>query len=155
MKGLNIFPFLAGVPCTRRNSKGRVRRHTNERKTPACPIRHTLCSSVCEEPVTVCFQWAIGGSFLTVWHGGKGHRHRWWPRALHRQGYRWVCVQTRCQKGPGPLQWGRFPTHSVSEVKVQKTHFCITHNWYTTMKDTLLICLLSLAPHSGHPDQLS
>lgn len=121
---LHLFFVFAGVPCPCRDSKSWVGWHPDERQTPTCAVCHALCSFVCEESVSICFQRAPGRSFLTVWNGWEGRCHCRRSWALHGQGHCRVCLQTGCQKSSRSVQWRRLPSHRVSAVEVEKAHLC-------------------------------
>lgn len=112
---------FAGVSSTCRDSKGRVGWYPYERQTTSCAICHALCSPLCEEPVSVCLQWAPRRGLFAVWNGWKSSCHCWWSWAFHGQGYRGVCLQTSCQKGPRSVQWGCFPSYLVSTDVISHT----------------------------------
>lgn len=138
---------LAGVSGTGRNSKSRPGWHPDEKQALASQICNALCSTVCEESVSICFQRALRGSLFSVWNGWEGHCYCGWPWTLQWQGCRGVCLKGSCPEGPGSVQWGCFPSHHVSQYIFFIFSLCLKEKY-----EIIRLAYLSfLYSNSGHP----
>lgn len=133
--------LFAGITCTCGNCESWIGWHPNEKQAPACAVCHSFGSTVCEEPLSLCFKWTPGRSFLSIWNGREGYCDCGWPWPLHRQRNCWVCLQTCCQKGPWPLQWWRLPADFVSLPQNKKLQLNQKNGCHKIWLCILFLCL--------------